>query len=126
MVLLVEASLLSVWYGATPYTTPYRTNKLTDLKLSSRACSDPVDGLMSGERWNFDAVRRYLKEGSSLVLLLFQMLFLRAGQGPRTSELSSLECYNGPGPSRGVYVHDGLVVYATRHSKARQATNQEF
>jgi len=50
------------------------------LKLSSRACLDPIDGLMSGERWNFDAVRRYLKEESSLLLHIFQLLFLRAGQ----------------------------------------------
>lgn len=96
------------------------------LDLSSRACLDPIDGLMSGERWNFDAVRRYLKEESSLVLLIFQMLALRAGQAPRTSELSSLECYNGPSTARGIYVHDGRIVYITRHAKARQATNQEF
>lgn len=96
------------------------------LKLSLRACLDPIDGLMSGERWNFDTVRRYLKEESSLVLLIFQILFLRLGQGLRTPELSSLECYNGLGTSRGIYVHDGLLVYITRHSKARQATNQEF
>ncbi len=96
------------------------------LKLSSRACLNPIDGLMSGERWNFDAVRRYLTEESNLVLLLFQLLFLRAGQGPRTLELSSIECYNGPTTSRGLYVHNGLMVYITRHAKARQATNQEF
>jgi hypothetical protein len=96
------------------------------LKLSSRACLDPIDGLMSGERWNFDAVRRYLTEESNLLLLLFQLLFLRAGQGPRTLELSSIECYNGPSTSRGLYVHDGSMVYVTRHAKARQATNQEF
>ena len=96
------------------------------LKLSSRACLDPIDGLVSGERWNFDAVRRYLTEESNLVLLLFQLLFLRAGQGPRTLELSSIECYNGPSTSRGLYVHDGSIVYVTRHAKARQATNREF
>jgi hypothetical protein len=90
------------------------------LKLSSRAaCLDPIDGLMSGERWNFDALRRYLKEESSLLLHIFQLLFLRAGQCPRISELSSLECHNGPSTTRGVYVHDGHVVYITRHSKAR-------
>lgn len=96
------------------------------LKLSSRACLDPIDGLMSGERWNFNAVRRYLREESNLVLLFYQLLFLRAGQGPRTSELSSIECYNGPSTSRGLYVYDGSIVYVTRHAKARQATNREF
>jgi hypothetical protein len=96
------------------------------LKLSSRACLDLIDRLMSSERWNFDAVRRYLKEESSLLLHIFQLLFLRAGQCPRISELSSLECHNGPSTSRGSYVHDRHVMYITRHSKARQATNQEF
>jgi hypothetical protein len=77
------------------------------LNLSSRACLDPIDGLISGERWNSDAVRRYLKEESSLLLHIFQLLFLRAGQCPRISELSSLECLNGPSTTRGVHVHDG-------------------
>jgi hypothetical protein len=49
------------------------------LKLSSRTCLDPIDGLMSGERWNFDAIRRYLKEENSLLLHIFQLLSLRAG-----------------------------------------------
>ena len=89
------------------------------LKLSSRACLDPIDRLMSSERWNLDTVRRYLKEESSLLLHIFQLLLLRAGQYPRISELSSLECHNGPSTTRGVYVHDGHVVYITRHSKAR-------
>ena len=87
------------------------------LKSSSRACLDPIDGLTSGERWNFNAVRRYLKEESNLVLLIFQLLFLRPGQGPRTSELTSIECYNGPSTSRGLYVHEGSMVYVTHHSK---------
>ena len=81
---------------------------------------------MSGERWDFDAVRRYLKEESNLVHLIFQLLFLRHGQDPRTSELTGIECYNGPSTSRGLYVHKGSMVYVTRHSKARQATNQEL
>jgi hypothetical protein len=90
------------------------------LKLSSRAaCLDLIDGLMSGERRNFDALRRYLKEESSLLLHIFQLLFLCAGQCPKIPELSSLECHNGPSTTRGVYVHDGHVVYITRHSKAR-------
>jgi hypothetical protein len=96
------------------------------LKLSVRACLDPIDGLMSGERWNFDAVHRHLREESSLLLHIFQVLFLRAGQCPRISEISSLECHNGPSTARGVYVNDGHVVYITRHSKVHQATNQEF
>jgi len=36
------------------------------LELSSRACLDPIDGLMSSERWNMDAVSRYLKAKSNL------------------------------------------------------------
>ncbi len=113
-------------YGYSFVQDPANGLRSEHLKLSSRACLDPIDGLMSGERWNSDAVRRYLAEESNLVLLLFQLLFLRAGQGPRTLELSSIECYNGPSTSRGLYVHDGSMVYITRHAKARQATNQEF
>lgn len=54
------------------------------------------------------------------------IMYLRGGQAPRTTELFSIEHQNGPSTSRGVYVHEGSVVYVTRHSKARHATNQEF
>jgi hypothetical protein len=42
------------------------------------------------------------------------------------TEFLSVECYNGPSTSRGIYIHGGSIVYVTRHSKARRMTNQEF
>lgn len=35
-------------------------------------------------------------------------------------------CWNGASSSRGLYVHEGSMLYITRHSKARKTTNQEF
>ncbi|KAK3680382.1 hypothetical protein LTR37_021275 [Vermiconidia calcicola] len=96
------------------------------LDLSSRACLDPMDGLMSSERWKVDSVRRYLKEEANLLVQIMLMMYLRGGQAPRTTEFFSLECHNGPSTSRGLYVHEGSLVFVTRHSKARHATNQEF
>lgn len=96
------------------------------LALSLRACLDPVGGLLIGNRWDDEAVRRYLNEEQELLLDILLLMFLRGGQSPRVSELTSLECSNGPFTSRGVYVHGGLVAYVMRHWKARKTTNREF
>ncbi|KAI4192683.1 MAG: hypothetical protein LQ350_008592, partial [Teloschistes chrysophthalmus] len=96
------------------------------LDLSTRACLDPLDGLMLSERWNYPAVHRYLKEEADLLVQVMLIMYLRGGQAPRLTELFSIECYNGSSTSRGVYIHAGTIVYVTRHSKARRSTNQEF
>jgi hypothetical protein len=96
------------------------------LQLHSRACLDPADGLMSSESWKMDAVRRYLKEEMDLLINIMLIMFLRGGQAPRTTEFLSIECYNGPSTSRGLYIHNGSLAYVTRHSKARRTINQEF
>lgn len=103
-------------------------NKLSTayLELSSRACLDPIDGLMASERWNMIAVRRYLKEEVHLLTHLMLIIFLRSGQSPRSTELFSIEHRNGSSTSRGLGVHDGLMVAIIQHWKARQNTNQEF
>jgi hypothetical protein len=96
------------------------------LQLYSRACLDPADGLMSSESWKMDAIRRYLKEEMDLLINIMLIMFLRGGQAPRTTEFLSIECYNGPSTSRGLYIHNGSLAYVTRHSKARRTINQEF
>ena len=143
----VEASVVRLMYGLTPrirlegirdhwsnQTPGYSfvrdpTNNLASayLTLSSQACLDPVGGLVIGDRWDLNAVRRYLKEEEEhLLLQLLLLMFLRGGQSPRIPDLTSLECSNGPSTSRGVYVDGGSIVYVTRHWKARQSTNREF
>jgi len=96
------------------------------LELSSRACLDPVDGLMMGDSWNYKSVHRYLEEEENLLLQLMLILYLYGGQAPRATELFSIEHCNGPATSRGLYTHRGAICYVTRHSKARHSTNQEF
>lgn len=141
-----NASLIRLMYGITPtirlesmadrisnMTSGYSfvqdpTNELFSayLNLSSRACLDPMDGLMFSERWNLDAVHRYLKEEAYFLTQLMLVMHLRGGQAPRSPELFSLECCNGPSTSRGVYIHEASIMYVTRHSKAKRSTNQEF
>ena len=96
------------------------------LELSSQACLDPENGLMSGESWNSKAVRHYLHQNEELLKQIGLLLHLTGGQAPRSTELSSIECENGPTTSRGFYIHDGAVCYVTRHSKSRRTTNHEF
>jgi hypothetical protein len=103
-------------------------NKLTTkyLELSSEACLSSVNGLMSGESWNSKAVQNYLDQDHELLKQLGLVMHLTGGQAPRSTELFSIECENGPATSRGLYIHDGAICYVTRHSKARRTTNQEF
>lgn len=96
------------------------------LELSSRACLDPIGGLMASERWKLDAVQRYLKEETELLVSVMLLCFLYGGQAPRTSEMFSIECQNGSATLRGLYVDQGTLMYVTRHNKSRSSTNQEF
>lgn len=96
------------------------------LDLSSRACLDSCDGLMSRNSWNHAAVRRYLDGEVQLLRQLMLVMYFQGGQAPRSTEFFSIECENGPSTSRGIYVHAGSIVFVTRHSKAGRATNQEF
>jgi hypothetical protein len=96
------------------------------LDLSSRACLASIDGLMSRNSWNYDAVSRYLEGEADLLRQLMLVLYFQGGQAPRSTEFFSVECENGPSTSRGVYVHAGFILFVTRHSKAGRTTNQEF
>ena len=105
---------------------PVNKLKSAYLELSRRACLDPIDGLMVGEDWNHTAVRRYLTEEDHLLSHLMMIMLLRGGQGPRATELFSLQCYNSASTNRGIYIYGGAVAYITEHTKARKATNHEF
>lgn len=72
------------------------------------------------------SVRQLLRKEEMLLEQIMLMMYLRGGQAPRTTEFFSLRCWNGGSTSRGLYVHDGSVLYVARHSKARKATNREF
>ena len=78
---------------------------------------------MSGESWKSKAVRHYLDQNDKLLKQLGLILHLTRGQAPRSTELFSIECENGPTTSRGIYIHDGALCYVTRHSKSRRTTN---
>lgn len=96
------------------------------LELSERVCADPVHNLMTRNGWNERSVRRFLKKEEQLLEQIMAMMYLRGGQAPRITEFFSILCWNGASSSRGLYVHEGSMLYITRHSKARKTTNQEF
>ncbi|KAJ9633674.1 hypothetical protein H2199_009286 [Coniosporium tulheliwenetii] len=103
-------------------------NGLTNafLQLSTRACMDRADGLLSDNQWNRAAVFRYLRRKEVLLESLLAVMYVLAGQGPRSTELLSLQHCNGPFGERGVYIHNGYMIYIARHHKARRSTNKEF
>jgi hypothetical protein len=96
------------------------------LNLANRICADTQSGLMTKNGWNMRSVRRLLRKEEMLLEQIMLMMYLRGGQASRTTEFFSLRCWNGESTSRGVYVHEGSILYVTRHSKARRATNREF
>lgn len=96
------------------------------IELSEKVCTDPQQGLMTRNGWNVRSVRRFLKDEERLLESIMLMMYLRGGQAPRATELLSLECLNGSSAPRGIYVHNGSMLFVTRHSKARRTTNQEF
>jgi hypothetical protein len=96
------------------------------LTLSTRACTAQGDGLLQGDRWDFKAVSEYLKMTEAHQGYLAGTMLTLGGQGPRATELLSLEYCNGQSSQRGVYVYNGFMIYVTRHHKAKRSTNNEF
>jgi hypothetical protein len=104
------------------------TNDLTSayLNLSTRACTAPDNCLLNDNGWDYEAVYRYLKQKERFLETLLAVMYTLGGQAPRSTELFSLECCNGPSTERGVYVYNGFMIYVTRHHKAKKSTNKEF
>jgi hypothetical protein len=96
------------------------------LDLANKICADPESGLMTRNGWNMRSVRQFLRKEEILLEQIMLMMYLRGGQAPRTTEFFSLRCWNGASTSRGLYIHEDSILYVTRHSKARRATNREF
>jgi hypothetical protein len=48
------------------------------------------------------------------------------GQALRATEILSLEYCNGHSTERGIYMHNGFMIYVIRHHKAKKSTNHEF
>jgi hypothetical protein len=67
-----------------------------------------------------------MKKEEKLLEYITVMMYFRGEQAPRITEFFSILCWNGASSSRGPYVHEGSMMYITRHSKARRTTNQEF
>jgi hypothetical protein len=103
-------------------------NKLTEayLALSVRACTNHLESLSRGGRWDWKAVCRYLKKEQALCELLSALLLITGGGLPRGPCLLGLRYQNTPTAERGIYAHDGSIVYVTRSHKAKRSTNREF
>ncbi|KAL9025823.1 MAG: hypothetical protein Q9196_005419 [Gyalolechia fulgens] len=60
------------------------------LDLSTRACLDPLDGLMMSEGWNYPAVHRYLKKEADLLIQLMTTINIYVCQSPFRKEEASV------------------------------------
>jgi hypothetical protein len=88
------------------------------LELSRRASLATVDGLMTDDDWDHQAVHRYLDRYTELTASLMLLTLLLGGQAPRGTELSALEHCNGPSTSRGVCVYARKMALVYRHAKS--------
>lgn len=84
------------------------------------------NGLLQDEHWVSSAVKRYLSLGEENLRLISCLFLCLPGQGPRTSELFTLECTNGPATWRGIYVYNGYMMYISRYHKSRNVTDRDF
>lgn len=96
------------------------------LELSSRAFLDTVNGLMTDDGWNHQAVRRYLDQLPEMTELIMLLAYLQGGQAPRVTALSALEHCNGTSTSRGICAYLRKMALIFRHAKSRRTTNSEF
>jgi hypothetical protein len=96
------------------------------LELSRMACLATVNGLMTDDTWDFNAVDRYLDWYNDITRLLVLLIYLVGGQAPKGTELFALDHCNGSSTSRGVCVYSGKMALISRHHKARRTTNSEF
>lgn len=76
--------------------------------------------------WNRAAVVGYLRTVDELEKAVVGGLHTIYGQAPRAEELLLVLLTNGPCGARGFFVWSGLIVYITRHHKAKWSTNREF
>jgi hypothetical protein len=103
-------------------------NRLSDayLTLSTRACIASGDGLLRNERWVLPAVGQYLKRCEEMLQLIMAIFYCLGGQGPRATELLTLELTNGSATWRGVYAFNGYMMYISRYHKSRHITDKDF
>jgi hypothetical protein len=103
-------------------------NGLSDayLQLLPRACAVPEGPLLTGNRWDRDAVLQYLRDRQRFLELLMSIMYCLGGQSPRGTEFFSLLHSNEPSAERAIYVYGGYLIYITRYHKSRRTTNQEF
>ncbi|CAM1507683.1 Fc.00g073240.m01.CDS01 [Cosmosporella sp. VM-42] len=96
------------------------------LELFKYACTSRKAPLSRGDHWDPQAVAHYFKKEESFRQHLGLAMHLTGGQLPRWTELLSLWCENTEFGERGIYVHQGSLIYVTRHHKAKRSTNREF
>jgi hypothetical protein len=83
------------------------------LDLANRICADTKRGLITKNGWNMRLVQQLLRKEELLLKQIMLMMYLQGGQASRTTEFFSLRCWNGESTSRGVYVHEGSILYVT-------------
>ncbi|KAH0175669.1 hypothetical protein KCU67_g84, partial [Aureobasidium melanogenum] len=66
------------------------------------------------------------KKASRLLIIVSPSNGLLVDNNCHVPHILSLECGNGPSTERGIYAHEGSMVYVTRHHKALKVTNREF
>jgi hypothetical protein len=96
------------------------------LDLATEALTGGGTRLSKHGQWNWAAVTEYRKGAVALEEMLLGGLHTACGQAPRSGELLSVECENGPSTARGVYIWNGSVIYVVRHHKAKRLNNREF
>lgn len=101
-------------------------NSFTHLLTHACTVHKALPALSGHGRWNWSAVKRYLRRAKELEEMVAGGLLTSGGQAPRLRELTNIECENSPSNPRAIYLWNGFVAYIIRHHKAKKTTNHEF
>ena len=104
------------------------SNGLADVytHLLTRLCTLGPHPLMHHDTWDVSAALDFLQRHEKLVVSIWLLLYLDAGQVPRLVDLNSLEVRNSHINLRGIFVYNNRLMYLIRSNKARRSTNHEF
>jgi len=87
---------------------PQNPVKEQSLDVAKHIMTHPTENLYMEGRWDDHAVDRYFSQMESLKEMIMDLFVTACGPMPRISELSSVECENGPSSPRGSSYGMGL------------------
>lgn len=122
----VQHSLTDSWSGFSFISHPPNQLSKAYLKLYQQASMSKTSPIASSSSWNWREVQNYMAKERKLLESLAVLMLLVGGGLPRGPDLLHLRYCNAGAVERGIYIHEGSLVYITRSHETKRSTNREF